>query len=65
MMNDKFNPAPPDKHADKKVAGTERDKHGKLDTGLADSFPASDPPSAAQPAPSKPHGRDDKPRRER
>jgi hypothetical protein len=56
-MADKFNPAPHDKHADKpgsaRPAG--RDRHERLDTGLEDSFPASDPVSVAQPAPSKPH----------
>jgi hypothetical protein len=56
-MADKFNPAPHDKHADKpgsaRTAG--RDRHERLDTGLEDSFPASDPVSVAQPAPSKPH----------
>ena len=56
-MADKFNPAPHDKHADKpgsaRAAG--RDRLERLDTGLEDSFPASDPVSVAQPAPSKPH----------
>jgi hypothetical protein len=59
-MRDKFNPAPPDKHAAKtgKAANADRDEHGELDAGLVGSFPASDPASAAQPSPSKPHGRD-------
>jgi hypothetical protein len=61
-MSDKFDPAPYDKYATKKrdAAAADRDLHGKLDEGLADSFPASDPASVVQPAPSKPHGKDDK-----
>jgi hypothetical protein len=61
-MSDKFNPAPHDKHATKKrdAAAADRDVHGKLDEGLVDSFPASDPASAVQPAPSKPLGKGDK-----
>ena len=31
-------------------------RHEKLETGLVGSFPASDPVSATQPAPSKPDG---------
>jgi hypothetical protein len=34
----------------------DRDTHAKLEAGLMDSFPASDPVSAAQPAPSKHDG---------
>ena len=34
----------------------DREMHEKLETGLVDSFPASDPVSAAQPAPSKADG---------
>jgi hypothetical protein len=34
----------------------DRDTHEKLEAGLIDSFPASDPVSAAQPAPSKHDG---------
>jgi len=33
-----------------------RPTHTKLEAGLIDSFPASDPVSAAQPAPSKADG---------
>jgi hypothetical protein len=53
----KFNPAAHDKYAAKPRGRrlADRDVHEKLDTGLKDSFPASDPASAAQPAPSKPH----------
>jgi hypothetical protein len=56
-MSDKFNPAPHDKHAAKpdEIAAAGRDEHDRLDAGLADSFPASDPASAALPSPSKPH----------
>jgi len=59
-MSDKFNPAPHDKHAAKGRDAADRDKHEKLDEGLAGSFPASDPASAVQPAPSKPHRGSDK-----
>jgi hypothetical protein len=56
-MTEKFNPAPHDKHAadPRKAALADRDVHSKLEAGLIDSFPASDPVSAAQPSPSKPH----------
>jgi hypothetical protein len=58
-MTEKFNPAPHDKHADKlrEARKDDHDRHGKLDAGLEDSFPASDPVSVAQPSPSKPHGK--------
>ena len=58
-MAEKFDPAPHDKHAADPVAAlaADRETHAKLDTGLIDSFPASDPVSAVQPAPSKPDGR--------
>jgi hypothetical protein len=54
-MAEKFNPAPHDKHADSPAAAraADRDVHNKLEAGLMDSFPASDPVSAAQPAPTK------------
>ena len=57
-MAEKFNPAAHDKHADnpRDAAKADRDTHAKLEAGLVDSFPASDPVSAAQPAPSKPDG---------
>jgi hypothetical protein len=56
-MKEKFNPAPHDKHATKPSddIAADQDMHRKLDEGLVDSFPASDPASAAQPSPSKPH----------
>ena len=54
-MAKKFNPAPHDKHAadPREAALADRDTHTKLEAGLMDSFPASDPVSAAQPSPSK------------
>lgn len=57
-MADKFDPAAHDKHADdpREAARADRDIHEKLEAGLVGSFPASDPVSAAQPAPSKPDG---------
>ena len=47
-MAEKFNPAAHDKHAE-----DPRKVHEKLESGLIDTFPASDPVSAAQPAPTK------------
>ena len=60
-MAEKFDPAPHDKHAANPSAAlaADREMHAKLETGLMDSFPASDPVSAAQPAPSKADGRID------
>jgi hypothetical protein len=57
-MAEKFNPAAHDKHAvdPREAAAADRDTHAKLEAGLVDSFPASDPISAAQPAPSKHDG---------
>ena len=57
-MAEKFNPAPHDKHAASPVAAlaADREAHAGLETGLMDSFPASDPVSAAQLAPSKADG---------
>jgi hypothetical protein len=54
-MAGKFNPAPHDKHAEnpREAAAADREVHAKLEAGLIDTFPASDPVSAAQPAPSK------------
>jgi len=61
-MTDKFNPAPHDKHATKPrdAVAADHDTHRKLDEGLIDSFPASDPASAAQPSPSNSHDDDEK-----
>ena len=57
-MAEKFNPAAHDKHAadPREAALADREVHSKLEAGLIDSFPASDPVSAVQPAPSKPDG---------
>jgi hypothetical protein len=57
-MADKFNPAAYDKHAanSRDAALADRDTDARLEAGLIGSFPASDPVSAAQPAPSKPYG---------
>jgi hypothetical protein len=56
-MAEKFDPAAHDKHADapREAAAADRDTHAKLEAGLVGSFPASDPVSAAQPSPSRPH----------
>jgi hypothetical protein len=58
MMAEKFDPAPIDKHAadPKEALKADRDMHKKLESGLVGTFPASDPVSAAQPAPSKVDG---------
>ena len=54
-MSEKFDPAPKDKLAAEPKEAVKADKkvHGELQKGLKDSFPASDPVSATQPAPSK------------
>jgi hypothetical protein len=54
-MAEKFNPAPHDRHAADpgEAAAADCDIHAKLEAGLIDSFPASDPVSAAQPRKSK------------
>jgi hypothetical protein len=66
-MSSKFNPAPHDKHAAKAhdAIAADQDMHRRLDEGLVDSFPASDPASAVQPSPSKPHRGNDKPKQQR
>ncbi len=53
-MPEKFDPAPIDKHAadPKEAAKADKAIHNELQKGLKDSFPASDPVSATQPAPS-------------
>ncbi len=62
-MAKKFDPAAHDKNAadPREAALADRDTHGKLDAGLLDSFPASDPVSAAQPSPSRHDSRDGEP----
>ena len=54
-MNERFNPAPHDKHAvdPGEAANLDRQTHEHLKTGLIDSFPASDPISVTQPAKSR------------
>ena len=52
-MAQTFNPAPRDKHAEDLREALAADRHAKLDTGLEDSFPASDPVSVTQPTPTK------------
>src|SRR5688572_12958027 len=51
MTAKKFDPAPHDKHADPQTKG--KAAHAELDAALAGSFPASDPVSVVQPAPSR------------
>ena len=57
-MTEKFDPAPHDKHAIsiRDAAKADAKQHHELKSGLEDSFPASDPVSATQPAKSKPDG---------
>ena len=54
-MAEKFDPAPFDKHAadPAEAAAADRQMRSKLSSGLEGSFPASDPPSSAQPTPSR------------
>jgi hypothetical protein len=54
-MAAKFNPAAHDKHAadPREAQRADRETHEKLEAGLVDTFPASDPVSDTQPAPSK------------
>lgn len=54
-MAEKFDPAPHDPHAadTKEAALADAEMHARLEAGLIDSFPASDPVSAAQPAPTR------------
>ena len=57
-MAERFNPAARDRHAadSRQAASADRDTHAQLEAGLRDSFPASDPISAAQPSPSRHDG---------
>jgi hypothetical protein len=57
-MAEKFDPSAHDKHAanPREALLADREMHEKLEAGLVDSFPASDPVSAEQPAPSKHDG---------
>jgi hypothetical protein len=51
-MAEIFNPAPHDKHATdpREAAVADQEMHARLEAGLIDSFPASDPVSDTQPA---------------
>jgi hypothetical protein len=55
VMPEKFDPAPFDKHAvpQEEASRLDREASNNLRKGLEDSFPASDPVSVTQPAPSK------------
>ncbi|CAM5343098.1 putative protein OS=Afipia felis OX=1035 GN=BN961_00715 PE=4 SV=1 [Afipia felis] len=57
-MDDKFDPAPHDKHAvsSRKAAQEDRRMKQELDKGLRDTFPASDPVSVTQPTTTKKSG---------
>jgi hypothetical protein len=50
----KFDPAPVDIHAvdPKDALKADREAHARLESGLMDTFPASDPVSEVQPSPS-------------
>jgi hypothetical protein len=55
MAEKKFDPAPHDKHAvdHADAAQADTEMHARLEAGLVDTFPASDPVSVAQPAKSR------------
>ena len=55
LAEKKFDPAPHDKHAvnPQEAARADTEMHARLEAGLMDTFPASDPVSAAQPAKTK------------
>ncbi len=57
-LAEKFDPAAHDKHAEdpRKALKADREVHAKLERGLMDTFPASDPVSVTQPAKSRPDG---------
>ena len=57
-MVEKFDPARIDKNAadPQEAAAVDLEMHVKLEAGLIDTFPASDPVSATQPAPSRHDG---------
>jgi len=59
-MAEKFNPAPHDRHAadPEEAARADAEMHARLEAGLIDTFPASDPVSAAQPAKTKQDNRE-------
>jgi hypothetical protein len=51
-MAERFDPAPHDKHATdpREAATADQEMHARLEAGLIDSFPASDPVSDTQPS---------------
>jgi hypothetical protein len=57
-MAEKFDPAAHDRHAadPREAALADQEIHARLEAGLIDSFPASDPVSATQPSPSRHDG---------
>jgi hypothetical protein len=66
MAEKKFDPAPHDRHAADPAEATraDADMHARLEAGLVDTFPASDPVSAAQPHKTKQdkrHAQDNRP----
>jgi hypothetical protein len=62
-MAEKFDPSAHDRYAvsPREAASADRDIHARLEAGLIDSFPASDPVSSVQPSPSKRDGEQDGP----
>jgi hypothetical protein len=57
-LAEKFDPTAHDKHAadPREAFLADQEAHARLEAGLIDSFPASDPVSAAQPASSRHDG---------
>jgi hypothetical protein len=57
-MAEKFDPTAHDKHAvdPGEAARADQEMHARLEAGLIDSFPASDPVSATQPSPTRHDG---------
>lgn len=57
-MSKKFNPAPPDKHAENPKHSVHQDKQrdDELEKGLKETFPASDPVSSTQASKATPEG---------
>ena len=51
-MPEKYNPAPVDKHAadPKQALKSDKKSRDRLEEGLEDTFPASDPPSSTEPS---------------
>ena len=53
MIAEKFNPAPHDKYAEDPKRKQNTDQEDRLNAGLEETFPASDPPSHTQPSKTK------------